>query len=50
MFQYPTTGSLARHLSQPSLPGSGRLQKVQERTQRRKQALDRKRQAMERNG
>jgi amino acid adenylation domain-containing protein len=50
MFQYPTPGSLARHLSSPSSPGSGRLGKVQERTQRGKQALDRRRQAMERKG
>jgi amino acid adenylation domain-containing protein len=40
MFQYPTVGSLARHLSQPSA-GSDRLQKVQERTRQRKEALGR---------
>jgi acyl carrier protein len=42
MFQYPTINSLARHISQPSA-GSGRLQKVQERTRRRKEALGRQR-------
>jgi len=46
MFQYPTISSLARHLSQPSV-GAGRLQKVQERTRRRKEALGRERQLKE---
>jgi acyl-coenzyme A synthetase/AMP-(fatty) acid ligase len=42
MFQYPTISSLARHLSQPSAE-SDRLQKVPERTRRRKEALSRQR-------
>jgi hypothetical protein len=37
MFQYPTISLLARHISQSSA-GSGRIQKAQERTQRRKEA------------
>ena len=40
MFQYPTISSLARHLSQSSA-GAGRLQRVQERTRRRKEAAGR---------
>jgi amino acid adenylation domain-containing protein len=43
MFQYPTISSLARHLDQPS-SGSGRLQKAQDRTRRRKEAQGRQRQ------
>jgi amino acid adenylation domain-containing protein len=43
MFQYPTIGSLARHLSQPKA-GSNRLEKVRERARLRTEALDRQRQ------
>ena len=42
MFQYPTISSFARHIVRPTA-GSGRLQKAQERSQRRKEALDRQR-------
>jgi amino acid adenylation domain-containing protein len=47
MFQYPTISALARHLDQPSA-GAGRLQKVQERTRRRKEAPGRPRPVKER--
>jgi amino acid adenylation domain-containing protein len=46
MFQYPTISALARHLGQPSA-GSDRLQKVQERSRRRKEVLGRQRQLKE---
>ena len=42
LFQYPTVGALARHLSQPAAP-SHRLQQVQARTDKRKEALERQR-------
>jgi amino acid adenylation domain-containing protein len=47
MFQYPTIRSLASHLDQPSAKPE-RLQKVQERTQRRAEALGHRRQKRER--
>jgi amino acid adenylation domain-containing protein len=46
LFQYPTISSLARHISQPSA-GSNRLQKVQQRSARRKEALGRQRSVKE---
>jgi amino acid adenylation domain-containing protein len=42
LFQYPTTRSLARHMSTPS-SSSARPQKAQERTRRRKEAMARSR-------
>jgi amino acid adenylation domain-containing protein len=46
MFQYPTIRSLARHLGEPPAE-SGRLQKLQDRTRRRKEALGRQREMKE---
>jgi len=47
LFQHPTISALAQHLGQPAA-GPGRLQKVQERTRRRKEALGRQRPVKER--
>jgi acyl-coenzyme A synthetase/AMP-(fatty) acid ligase len=47
LFQYPTISALAQHLGQPSA-APGRLQKVDERTRRRKEALGRQRPVKER--